>query len=272
MKFFPYVCCGDPNLDFTYKVVKTLAPYSHIIELGIPFSDPIADGKTIQAAANRALTEGQKNAVNIRHDSHDDALKNGVNTEQIFEMVKKLRSEKIAVPFVFMTYYNIIYSYDSEKFLRAMNEANVQGLIIPDLPFGEDKEFEKLAEEYEISIINLIAPNTKEERAKEILNNEKKFTYLVSVAGTTGARGEVSEQSLEFVKKIRPLAPNGQLFVGFGISNAEQAKKFVQAGADGVIVGSEIINIYSKYLIEGKIDENKVLEEIEKFAEVIQSA
>ena len=164
------------------------------------------------------------------------------------------------------SYYCIFYS--AKAFLY------IKGIITtpPDEHRKTLEEFEKLAEEYEISIINLIAPNTKEERAKEILNNEKKFTYLVSVAGTTGARGEVSEQSLEFVKKIRPLAPNGQLFVGFGISNAEQAKKFVQAGADGVIVGSEIINIYSKYIVNGKIDENKVLEEIEKFAEVIQSA
>lgn len=252
MKFIPYVCCGDPDLDFTYQLVKTIAPYSHIIELGIPFSDPIADGKTIQAAANRAL-------------------KNGVTIEKIFTMVKRLRNEGIVTPFVFMTYYNIVYSYGCEKFLEKMKEISVQGIIIPDLPFGEDKEFEKLAKDNEISIINLIAPNTKEERAKEILANEKLFTYLVSTTGTTGARDKVSEDSVNFVKRIRTLAPNGQkLFVGFGISNSEQAKQFVQVGADGVIVGSEIINIYSNFINNGKIDQTSALNEIEKFAKQMQ--
>src|SRR3989338_2514264 len=111
MKFIPYVCCGDPSIEFTYELIKTLAPYSHIIELGIPFSDPIADGKTIQEAANRAL-------------------KNGVNVEKIFGIVEKLRREGVTVPFVFMTYYNIVYSYGSGKFLRRMKEAGVQGIII----------------------------------------------------------------------------------------------------------------------------------------------
>ena len=247
MNFIPYVCCGDPNLDFTYKLIKTLAPYSYLIELGIPFSDPIADGKTIQAAANRAL-------------------KNGVNIEKIFGMVKKLRSEKITVPFVFMTYYNVVYSYGCEKFLQAMNEIGAQGIIIPDLPFNEDKEFEKLANENKISIINLIAPNTQEKRAKIILSNVGLFTYLVSVAGTTGARGEVTKESLEFVKHTRAVAKGNKLFVGFGISNAQQARQFIQSGADGVIVGSEIINIYYKYINNGKIDENSALKEIGEFA------
>ena len=252
MKFIPYVCCGDPNLDFTYNLIKTLASYSYLIELGIPFSDPIADGKAIQVAANRAL-------------------KNGINVEKVFEMVERLRKDKISVPFVFMTYYNIVYSYGCENFLQKMKEINVQGLIIPDLPFGEDLEFEKLAKKYGVSIINLIAPNTREERAKDILKNEKTFTYLVSVAGVTGSRGEASKESLEFVKRIRSIAKGNKLFVGFGISTVEQANQFMRAGADGVIVGSELINIYSKYITDGKINYNIVLKDIEEFAREIQS-
>lgn len=244
MKFIPYVCCGDPNIEFTYELVKRLAKYADIIELGIPFSDPIADGKTIQKAANRAL-------------------KNGVTLEKIFEMVKKLRSvDRITVPFVFMTYYNIVYAYGKENFLKKMNNVGVEGLIIPDLPFGEDKEFEKIASGHGITIVNLIAQNTEEDRAKRILKKENMFTYLVSVKGVTGVRGEISEESLEFVKRIQTIAgKENTLCVGFGISTIEQAKQFVDAGADGVIVGSKIVDIYSSIN-----ERDNALEEIEKFA------
>ena len=254
--FIPYICCGDPNLEFTYKLVRTLAPYSYVIELGIPFSDPIADGKTIQMAANRALA-------------------NGVTVEKIFGMVERLRADgtdKIEVPLVFVTYFNIIYAYGCGKFLKRMKDVGVQGLIIPDLPFGEDSEFESLAKSCGISIINLIAPNTTDERAEQILENSRTthapFTYLVSSAGTTGTKDGVSAESIEFVKRIRTLAGNGnnnRLCVGFGISDAEQAKRFVEAGADGVIVGSKIIEIYSRH---GSEPEN-ALKEIEKFAQGI---
>lgn len=248
MNFVPYVCCGDPSLDFTYALVKTLAPYSYAIELGIPFSDPIADGPTIQAAANRALS-------------------NGVTVERIFGMVERLRTEGIATPFVFMTYYNIVYAYGREAFLQRMKKAGVQAIIIPDLPFGEDLELERLAKKYGISMIHLIAPNTPEKRAKMILAEERLFTYLVSVAGTTGAKDRVAAGSLEIVKRIRMIAGNEKkLLVGFGISNAGQAKVFAGAGADGVIVGSEIINRYSKYMQDRQLDEGKALNEIADFA------
>lgn len=248
MKFIPYVCCGDPNIDFTYELVKVLVPYSSMIELGIPFSDPIADGRTIQAAANRAL-------------------KNGVNVEKIFAMVERLRKEEITTQFVFMTYYNIVYSYGCENFLNKMQTIGVQGIIIPDLPFGEDIKFEKLAKKYEISIINLIAPNTRNARAHAILGNSNLFTYLVSIAGTTGVRDKVSENSLAFVKRVRALAINGQkLFVGFGISDVEQAKQFISAGADGVIVGSKLIEIYSKHIDRDGIDAETALKKIAIFS------
>lgn len=248
--FIPYVCCGDPSIEFTEKLVRTLAPHADIIELGIPFSDPIADGKTIQAAANRALA-------------------NGVTVEKIFGMVERLRAngtDKIEVPLVFMTYFNVIFAYGKEKFLKRMKAVGVQGLIIPDLPFGEDLEFESLANAYGISIINLIAPNTTDERAKQILEKSRNahalFTYLVSSAGTTGTKEGVSANSIEFVKRIRTLAGNqNKLCVGFGISNAGQAKQFIEAGADGIIVGSRIIEIYSEHA-----EQEDALKEIEQFA------
>ncbi|MDO8553778.1 MAG: tryptophan synthase subunit alpha [Candidatus Micrarchaeota archaeon] len=254
MMFVPYVCCGDPNLEFSYQLIKKLAPYSTIIELGIPFSDPIADGKTIQMAANRAL-------------------KNGVTVEKIFAMIKLLRKEGIKTPFVFMTYYNIVYSYGKEKFLERITTSSVQGIIIPDLPFEEDPEFENLAEKHGIGIVKLIAPNTEEKRAKKILTNEKLFTYLVSTTGTTGAKREIGNESLDFVKRIRKLAGNDKkLYVGFGISNAAQAKEIVNAGADGVIIGSRIIDIYSKFIgTDGEMTIGAI-EQVEKFVKEIKGA
>jgi len=226
MMFIPYVCCGDGGIEFTEKLVRALAPHSDIIELGIPFSDPIADGKTIQKAANRALA-------------------GGANVRMIFEMVQRLRKGGVQTPFVFMTYYNVIYAHGKREFLHRMGEAGVQGIIVPDLPFGEDSEFERLAKESGIAIVNLVAQNTKEERVNEMLAQEKLFTYLVSVAGTTGARGDVANESIEFVKRIRKIAGNGKkLCVGFGVSDAKIAGKFREAGADGVIVGSRIIDVY----------------------------
>ncbi len=248
MKFTPYICCGDPNMQFSYKLVKTLAPYSHAIELGIPFSDLIADGRSIQAAAERALEAG-------------------ATVDRIFSMVEKLRTEGISVPFVFMTYYNIVYAYGREKFLQRMRRAGVQGIIIPDLPFGEDVEFEKLAEQQGIGIVKLIAPNTPDNRAKQLLANESLFTYLVSTTGTTGARSNVDSGAIEFVKRIRNVASmHNVLCVGFGVSNAGQANKLVEAGASGVIIGSKLIDIYSECMNNGSMDEEKALDKIEKFA------
>lgn len=246
MMFIPYVCCGDGGIKFTEKLVETLAPHSDIIEIGVPFSDPIADGKTIQKAANRALS-------------------GGVGVKEIFEMVQRLRGRGVKTPFVFMTYCNVVYAHGKREFLSTMREVGVQGIIVPDLPFGEDLELEGLAKENGIAIVNLVAQNTKEEKASEMLSQEKLFTYLVSVAGTTGARGDVARESIEFVKRVRKLAGGGKkLCVGFGVSNAQIAQKFREAGADGVIVGSRIIDIY-----EGK-NEGEALAQIEHLAREIR--
>ena len=175
MKFIPYVCCGDPNLDFTYKLVKTLAPYSYLIELGFLFRSDCR-WKTIQGASERAL-------------------KSGANTDKIFSMVETLRKEHIKTPFVFMTYYNIVYAYGRENFLQRMAKVGVQGIIIPDLPFEEDKTFENLTEKYNISIVNLISSNTQIDRSRKILQKK-------SCLHTWFQLPELQEQELVRVLKV----------------------------------------------------------------------
>ncbi|PIU21414.1 MAG: tryptophan synthase subunit alpha [Candidatus Diapherotrites archaeon CG08_land_8_20_14_0_20_34_12] len=246
MKVIPYICCGDPNINFTFDLIKTVAQYSNFIELGIPFSDPIADGKTIQKATARSL-------------------KNGITIEKIFKMCSRLKKEGLEVPLVFMTYYNIIYCFGAGKFLIKMKHAGIKGLIIADLPLGEDKGFESLAKKHQISLIHLIAPNTSNERCLEILKHAGLFTYVVSLSGITGARKKADIEGLTLVRRIRKIAKIKKLFVGFGISSPEQAKAFEKVGADGIIVGSKIIDIYGRCIKGRKIDGKKALNEVKKF-------
>lgn len=259
MTFAPYVCCGDHGMDFTFRLVKALGQHSGIIELGIPFSDPSADGPTIQAASQRSLACGTKPG-------------------DVFVLVEKLRAAGVKNDFAFMTYYNIIFSFGQEKFLSRMREAGAQALIIPDLPFGEDPAFEALAQRHGIEIIKMAAPNTPTERIKKLVRGSGSthcsFTYLVSAKGTTGARTNAGEGSVAFVKSIRKISGKGaRLFVGFGVSSPEQASSYLQAGADGVIVGSELINIYSKFASgDGHFDEAGAVAAVAKFAEVMAGA
>lgn len=252
MMLVPYVCCGDPSIEFSFKLAKMLAPFSSAIELGIPFSDPIADGKTIQTAANRAL-------------------QNNLSLKSIFDVVEKLRKENVDVPIIFMTYYNIIFSYGKEKLLNEARRVKANGIIVPDLPFGEDKAFEEMAKSVGTPIIHLIAQNTPLKKAKAMLERESLFTYLVSTEGTTGARSEINRKSIDFIKKTRQVAGREKrLCVGFGVSSATQAEKYVEAGADGVIVGSKIIDIYARRLTMKTFDEQAALSEVEAFAKSFQ--
>ena len=259
MTFTPYICFGDPNPEFSLMLVKAISPFSGPVEIGIPFSDPIADGPAIQGASQRAL-------------------KAGATPLGAFEFVLALRSAGVKNDFIFMTYYNIIFSFGPEKFLSRMKEAGVQGIIIPDLPFGEDPEFEKAAAKYGVKIIGLVAQNTLAERALEIIRASEKtnapFTYLVSSKGTTGARAKAGAESIGFVKSVRKISgPKAKLFVGFGISNSEQAKEYLLAGADGVIVGSEIINIYSKFIgSDGRIESAEAVDAVKGFVKSIAGA
>ena len=223
--FIPFITCGDPNLATTEKVVRAaVANGADLIELGIPFSDPTAEGPVIQGA-------------NLR------ALQGGIKTDHIFAFVKKLR-EDIEIPLVFMTYANVVYSYGSEKFLTNCKEAGIDGLILPDVPFEEKGEFSEICRKYGVDLISLIAP-TSADRISMIAKEAEGFIYIVSSLGVTGTRSEITTDLASIVKVVRentkvPCA------IGFGISTPEQAKKM--AGySDGAIVGSAIIKIIAQY-------------------------
>ena len=223
--FIPFITCGDPDLETTAKVVKAAAENgADLIELGIPFSDPTAEGPVIQAA-------------NIR------ALNGGVNTDKIFDFVRELRKD-ITIPLVFMTYANVVFSYGSDKFISLCAEVGIDGLILPDIPFEEKEEFLDICHKYDVALISLIAPTSKD-RVGMIAKNAEGFIYLVSSLGVTGVRSEINTELSSIVEVIRentdiPCA------IGFGISTPQQAHDMA-AVADGAIVGSAIIKIIEKY-------------------------
>ncbi len=244
--FMPYVCCGDPSAEFTLKLVRTLiAGGADAIEFGIPFSDPIADGKTIQTASSRAL-------------------KAGMTPSKAIGMIKQLRSEGISVPIIVMTYYNIVYANGVGRFLKNLKESGADGLIVPDVPLEESKELHKACEQNELDLIYLITPNCPDERLKKIAEKASGFLYVVAVLGTTGAREQVAKEAIELIHRARKIT-RLPLAAGFGISKPEHGGQFAKAGASGVIVASRLIDIYSKYLSNGKTGEEKALREIAKF-------
>ena len=223
--FIPFITCGDPDLETTKACIREMVCNgAGLIELGIPFSDPTAEGPVIQGA-------------NIR------ALAGGTTTDKIFEMVTELRKE-ISTPMVFMTYANVVYSYGSERFLAACARVGIDGLILPDLPYEEKEEFLPVCRKYGVNLISLIAP-TSAGRIAQIAKEAEGFIYLVSSLGVTGTRSEITTDLGSIIKVIRensavPCA------IGFGISTPEQAAKMA-AISDGVIVGSAIIKILARY-------------------------
>lgn len=223
--FIPFITCGDPDLETTGKIVREAVKNgADLIELGIPFSDPTAEGPVIQGA-------------NIR------ALAGGVTTDKIFEFVKELRKD-VKIPLVFMTYANVIFSYGSEKFISTCKEIGIDGIILPDLPFEEKEEFRPLCKQYGVDLISLIAP-TSNQRIAMIAREAEGFLYIVSSLGVTGTRSEITTDLSSIIKVVRentdiPCA------IGFGISNPEQAKKMADI-SDGIIVGSAIIKLIEKY-------------------------
>ena len=223
--FIPFITCGDPSLETTEELVYAMEKAgADLIELGIPFSDPTAEGPVIQAA-------------NIR------ALSNGVTTDKIFEMVEKMR-KKTSIPMVFMTYANVVFSYGTEKFCRRAAETGMDGLILPDVPFEEKEEFASVCRKYGLDLISLIAP-TSHERIREIAKEAEGFVYCVSSLGVTGVRKEITTDIGEMVKMVKS-QKNIPCAVGFGISTPEQAEKMASQ-ADGVIVGSAIVKLCEAY-------------------------
>ena len=223
--FIPFITCGDPDLATTAEAVReAVRNGADLIELGIPFSDPTAEGPVIQGA-------------NIR------ALSGGVKTDMIFEFVRGLRRD-VTVPMVFMTYANVVFSYGAEDFISACAEIGIDGLILPDIPYEEKDEFLPLCRRYGVELISLIAP-TSANRVGMIAKEAEGFVYLVSSLGVTGTRTEIQTDLTSIVKTIRehteiPCA------IGFGIARPEQARAMA-ALSDGAIVGSAIIKIIEQY-------------------------
>lgn len=224
--FIPFVTCGDPDLETTAKLVKAMEQSgADIIELGIPFSDPTAEGPVIQGANLRALS-------------------GGVTTDQIFDMVAELRKE-VTVPLVFMTYANVVYSYGAERFLRKAAEVGMNGLILPDVPYEEKGEFQPVCQAYGIDFISLVAP-TSEDRIATIAQEAEGFLYCVSSLGVTGVRSQITTDVGAMVELIHQVNPTLPCAIGFGISTPEQVQKMSQL-ADGAIVGSAIVKLIGQH-------------------------
>lgn len=223
--FIAFITCGDPDLETTGRAVRAaVANGADLIELGIPFSDPTAEGPVIQEASLRALT-------------------GGVTTDLIFDFVRELRKD-VTVPMVFMTYANVIFSYGAEKFISTCAQIGMDGLILPDLPYEEKEEFLPLCRQYGVDLISLIAP-TSENRVAMIAREAEGFIYLVSSLGVTGTRSEITTDLAPIIRTIRANA-KVPVAVGFGISRPEQAKAMA-ALSDGAIVGSAIEKILAQY-------------------------
>ena len=223
--FIAFLTCGDPDLETTAAAVRAAAANgADLIELGIPFSDPTAEGPVIQAA-------------NLR------ALRGGVTTDRIFALVKSLRRD-VHVPLVFMTYANVVFSYGAERFFSACREFGIDGLILPDLPFEEKEEFLPDCRRYGVALISLIAP-TSENRIAMIAREAEGFVYLVSSLGVTGTRSEITTDLAAIVRVIRENT-SVPCAIGFGISTPEQARRMA-ALSDGAIVGSAIVRLVETY-------------------------
>jgi tryptophan synthase alpha chain len=223
--FIPFITCGDPSLEVTEQLVYAMDENgADLIELGIPFSDPTAEGPVIQEA-------------NIR------ALSGGVTTDKIFDMVERIR-KNTQIPMVFMTYANVVFSYGTERFVKRAAELGMDGLILPDIPFEEKAEFDGICKQYGLDLVSLIAP-TSHDRIRMIAKEANGFVYCVSSLGVTGVRSKITTnigEMTDLVKEEKDIP----CAVGFGISTPDQAKEMA-AHADGVIVGSAIVKICAQY-------------------------
>ncbi len=224
--FIPFITCGDPDLETTAAAVRAMARAgASLIELGIPFSDPTAEGPVIQAANVRSLSAG-------------------TTTDKIFDLVQDLRRD-VTIPMVFMTYANVVFSYGMDRFLSRAAEVGMDGLILPDVPFEEKEEFAPACREHGLELISLIAP-TSEGRIASIAAAAEGFVYCVSSLGVTGVRSVITTDIGAMVALVRKANPTIPCAVGFGISTPEQAKKMAGL-SDGAIVGSAIVKLMAQY-------------------------
>ena len=225
-----YLTGGDPDPKaFLANSTALLEGGADIVEVGIPFSDPIADGPVIQASSMRALSQG-------------------ATPVGILGLIRELSSQ-FPVPFVVLSYYNPILAMGLDRFLRKARESGVDGIVVPDLPVEESEEFRNLALKHNIDNIYLAALNTSPTRLRTILDKSKGFVYLVSLYGVTGPRDSLSPQVLDAVKTVKSMA-SGRIPVsaGFGISQPEHVSSVIQSGADGAIVGSALVGIVGRHL------------------------
>ncbi|MGI6003218.1 MAG: tryptophan synthase subunit alpha [Lachnospiraceae bacterium] len=223
--FIPFITAGDPDIESTKKFILTMEKAgADLIEIGIPFSDPIAEGVVIQEADLRSLN-------------------GGTTTDDIFRMVGELR-EETDMPLVFMTYLNIVFYYGYERFFANCEKVGICGIIIADMPFEEKKECESIAAMHGVDVVSMIAP-TSEERIHAIASDAKGFIYVVSSLGVTGVRSEIKTDLKSIVSSIREVT-DVPTAIGFGINTPEQAREMAQT-ADGVIVGSAIVRLAEKY-------------------------
>ena len=217
----PFLVAGDPTLEITGDILLTLQKKgADFIELGIPYSDPLADGPTIQLSASRAL-------------------KSGTNVKKVFSLLESLK-DKISIPIIIFTYFNPVLNCGFEAFCKMSSDVGISGLIIPDLPLEETSEFSQIAKQFNLDLILLVAPTTPIERMKTISKRTKGFTYLVSVTGVTGERNNLENRVANLIKNLKEISDN-PVAVGFGISSPENVKQVKKWGADGVIIGSALV-------------------------------
>jgi tryptophan synthase alpha chain len=241
--FIPFIVAGYPDMESTKDLLKLFQNKgAAAIELGLPFSDPLADGHVIQQAAN-------------------ESLKNGTNVENIFELLEGIKHE-ITTPIIIFTYFNLVLHYGLDNFINRAKECNIAGLIVPDLPYEESDELRNLCNKADLDLIMLVAPTSGKERIEMISKVSKGFIYMVSSTGVTGVRSSFSE-SLREVLKIIKNTVNLPVAVGFGVSENEHIKELSKMNVQGAIVGSAIIKVISEYKENKKLLLNKVSEFID---------
>lgn len=244
-----FTVIGDPNYKTSLEIVKKIIDAgADILELGLPFSDPIADGPTIQAADNRAL-------------------KNKFNTDKAFQFIKSLRKFNNDIPIGLLVYGNLIFQRGINKFYNDAARAGVNSVLAADVPLEESDEYVKAARKHKIDTVFIVSPLTSNSRLKKIDKKTRGFIYVVSRLGVTGARTSLEASTLSLIKRIRSSA-NNPLCVGFGISKPEHVKAVIKAGADGVIVGSAIVNLIEKNINNKK----RMLDKIGNYVKSMKNA
>ncbi len=242
----PFLMAGDPNLEMTSQILLALQDKgADMIELGIPYSDPLADGPIIQLSASRAL-------------------KSGTSPLKVLELLESLKF-KLRIPIILFTYFNPLLSFGFNKFCKIASEVGVSGLIIPDLPLEEANQFSDIAKTHNLDLILLVAPTTPFERMKNISLKTRGFTYLVSVTGVTGERNKLENRVEDLISNLKKMSGN-PIAVGFGISAPEHVKRVKNWGADGVIIGSAFV----KRIYEN--NEKSIVSEVANFCEMMREA